>query len=53
MTGAPETFVVDMQGIIRYKHVGPVTQQIWDDTLAPLIAHLRDEGLNKNKGEGG
>ncbi len=53
VTGAPETFVVDTRGIIRYKHVGPVNQQIWDDTLAPLIAHLRNEGANKNKGEGG
>ncbi len=53
VTGAPETFVVDPQGIIRYKHVGPVTQQVWDDTLAPLIEHLRAEAANKSKGEGG
>ncbi|MDO6564014.1 DsbE family thiol:disulfide interchange protein [Amphritea sp. 1_MG-2023] len=27
--GAPETFVLDAQGIIRYKHVGAVDEQVW------------------------
>lgn len=31
--GAPETYVVDEQGIIRYKHVGVVDQQVWDNHL--------------------
>ena len=51
--GVPETFLVDRRGVVRYKHVGPVTQQVWDDTLAPLIEHLRAEAANKSKGEGG
>lgn len=28
--GAPETYVIDAQGIIRYKHVGAVDQRVWE-----------------------
>ncbi len=41
VTGAPETFVVDKKGIIRYKHVGPLDQQFWDETIFPIIQELR------------
>jgi len=34
--GAPETYLVDKQGIIRYKHVGIVDMQVWNDILKPL-----------------
>lgn len=42
--GAPETFVVDRQGIIRYKHIGPITREVWEKTLQPLVAKLKAEG---------
>jgi cytochrome c biogenesis protein CcmG/thiol:disulfide interchange protein DsbE len=38
--GVPETFVVDRQGRIRYKHVGPLTQDDVDRKILPLIAQL-------------
>ncbi len=38
--GAPETFVVDAQGIIRWKHVGPIDDAIVRDELEPLFADL-------------
>jgi len=38
--GVPETFVVDRQGRIRYKHVGPMTQADVEQTILPLIARL-------------
>lgn len=41
VTGAPETFVVDKAGVIRYKHIGPVTEEVWARTLKPLIEELR------------
>jgi cytochrome c biogenesis protein CcmG/thiol:disulfide interchange protein DsbE len=41
VTGAPETFVIDQQGIIRYKHTGIITDAVWADTLKPMIANLR------------
>ncbi len=43
VTGAPETFVIDRQGRVRYRHVGPITDAVWNDTLAPLMAELRAE----------
>ena len=44
VTGAPETFIVDTKGLIRYKYVGPLSQQIWDQTLWPIIKKLRQSG---------
>jgi len=41
--GVPETFVVDKQGIIRYKNIGPVYQQDIEETILPLIAQLQQE----------
>lgn len=38
--GVPETFVIDRQGTIRYKHVGPLTQAVVRDRLLPLIREL-------------
>ncbi len=38
--GVPETFLVDGNGRIRYKHVGPLTQADIDKAILPLIARL-------------
>jgi len=38
--GAPETFVIDKQGIIRYKHIGPITPEALDKVILPLIRSL-------------
>jgi cytochrome c biogenesis protein CcmG, thiol:disulfide interchange protein DsbE len=43
VTGAPETFIIDAQGRIRYRQVGPITPETWDKTLLPLIEKLRAE----------
>ena len=40
--GAPETFVVDKSGTIRYRHVGAITPDILDKTLLPLVRELRN-----------
>ncbi len=39
--GAPETFLIDADGIILYKLVGPLTPQIWLDEFVPRIAAAR------------
>ncbi len=39
--GVPETFVIDRNGHIAYKHIGPVTPQALNDTLLPLIRELQ------------
>ena len=43
VTGVPETFVIDRNGRVRYKHIGPISPADWDKTLAPLIAKLKAE----------
>ncbi|NOR39892.1 MAG: DsbE family thiol:disulfide interchange protein [Gammaproteobacteria bacterium] len=39
--GAPETFVMDRQGIIRHKHIGPLTVDALNKEILPLIAELQ------------
>ena len=39
--GVPETYVIDKQGIIRYKQIGPVTPQNLRETILPLVAELQ------------
>lgn len=39
--GAPETFLVDAGGVIRYKRVGEVNTMIWRDELLPAIEALK------------
>lgn len=41
--GTPETFVIDPDGIIRYKHIGPLSQQDVDSTIVPLINEIKSE----------
>jgi cytochrome c biogenesis protein CcmG, thiol:disulfide interchange protein DsbE len=38
--GVPETFVMDKLGIIRYKHIGPVTPEALRDKIIPLVKEL-------------
>ena len=38
--GTPETFIVDQQGVIRHKHIGPLTQEIVRDEILPLVQQL-------------
>lgn len=40
--GAPETFIIDSQGIIRHKHVGPLTIDVVNEQILPLVAELQD-----------
>lgn len=43
VSGVPETFIVDANGIIRHKVVGPITPKIMNNTLIPLIKRLKRE----------
>lgn len=38
--GVPETYVIDKQGIIRYKQIGPITSQSLREKILPLVAEL-------------
>ena len=37
--GAPETFVLNASGVITYKHIGPLTPEVWREQVTP---HLSD-----------
>lgn len=41
LAGAPETFVLDAQRVIRYKHVGVVDERVWQEKLLPVIEQLQ------------
>jgi cytochrome c biogenesis protein CcmG/thiol:disulfide interchange protein DsbE len=38
--GVPETFLIDKQGVIRYKHIGPLTGEAVRDKIIPLVQQL-------------
>lgn len=40
--GTPETFVIDKQGIIRHKHIGPLTADVINRELLPMIKQLQE-----------
>lgn len=39
--GVPETFVIDKAGVIRHKHIGPVTSEALQQTILPLVRRLQ------------
>lgn len=38
--GVPETYVIDRAGVIRYKHVGPLTPEVIDSKLLPMMRRM-------------
>ena len=41
--GTPETFVIDQHGIIRHKHIGPLTEEAIQREILPLIQKLKED----------
>lgn len=39
--GAPETYVLGPDGTIAYKHIGPITPEVWERTLLPIVNQLQ------------
>jgi cytochrome c biogenesis protein CcmG/thiol:disulfide interchange protein DsbE len=37
----PETFVIDQQGVVRHKHIGPITDKSVRETILPLVRQLK------------
>lgn len=44
LTGVPESMLIDTQGKVRWKFPGPITQEVYDSELAPLIAQYGAAG---------
>ena len=38
--GVPETFLIDQQGVIRFKHIGPLTSEVLRTRIEPLLKQL-------------
>ena len=38
--GVPETFVIDKAGVIRYKQIGPITEEALEKKILPLLKSL-------------
>lgn len=38
--GAPESYIIDKNGTIRLKHVGPVMPDVWEKKILPLVQEL-------------
>jgi cytochrome c biogenesis protein CcmG/thiol:disulfide interchange protein DsbE len=38
--GVPETFIIDKQGIVRFKHIGPLTPEVIEQRIVPLVRQL-------------
>jgi cytochrome c biogenesis protein CcmG/thiol:disulfide interchange protein DsbE len=37
--GAPETFLIDAQGIVQYRHVGAMTAEVWQREFLSRLPH--------------
>jgi cytochrome c biogenesis protein CcmG, thiol:disulfide interchange protein DsbE len=40
VTGTPETYIIDKQGIVQMKHIGPISPEVWQTKFEPKIKEL-------------
>jgi cytochrome c biogenesis protein CcmG/thiol:disulfide interchange protein DsbE len=45
--GAPETFLIDQNGTIRFKQIGPITRDVWSQKILPLVQELNRQGATR------
>ena len=45
--GAPETYVIDQNGTIRFKQISEVTPDVWANKIVPLVQELNRQGASK------
>ena len=45
--GAPETYVIDQGGTIRFKYVGPMMPDVWKDKILPVVQELNRQAAGK------
>jgi cytochrome c biogenesis protein CcmG, thiol:disulfide interchange protein DsbE len=38
--GVPETFIIDKRGVVRFKQIGPVTPEVIETRIVPLVKEL-------------
>ena len=37
VTGVPETYIINAEGIVTFKHAGPITAKVLEDTILPKL----------------
>jgi cytochrome c biogenesis protein CcmG/thiol:disulfide interchange protein DsbE len=40
VTGTPETYIIDKEGIVRLKHIGPIDPDVWKSKFEPKLKEL-------------
>ena len=40
VTGTPETYIIDQAGIVRLKHIGPISPEVWKTKFEPKLKEL-------------
>ena len=40
VTGTPETYIIDKEGIVRMKHIGPISPEVWSTKFEPKLKEL-------------
>ncbi|HSQ23054.1 MAG TPA: DsbE family thiol:disulfide interchange protein [Pyrinomonadaceae bacterium] len=38
--GAPESYLIDKNGVVRFKQIGPITDEVWNNKIVPLARQL-------------
>lgn len=51
VTGAPETFLVDQNGVIRVHHLGDLNERVWRNKFAPVIAEINAKANESDAGD--
>lgn len=46
--GVPETFIIDAAGVVRHKHIGPITPEVLRERIEPLLLQLQAEARGAN-----
>jgi cytochrome c biogenesis protein CcmG/thiol:disulfide interchange protein DsbE len=45
VTGAPETFLVDQEGVVRVHHLGDLNARVWNNKFAPVLAEIEPKTM--------
>ena len=51
VTGAPEHFLIDHNGVIRMHYIGDINERVWNNKVGPLYAQLQQEMAQENSAE--
>ena len=38
--GVPESYLIDKAGVVRFKHIGPITSHVVEKTILPMVERL-------------